>query len=106
MGADCIHTLPCHGIIIMFIENDKYCETDNFITWKRDEAVKIKYGDKGMESIPAISVVAMVRSTAAKHGKARALGTQLFFPHIFSSFSTNNQFSSANLLFIITSFSH
>lgn len=55
------------------LDADKYCETDNDITWVRDEAIKIRYGKDGMEAMPSISVTTMMKSTVDKYPNTAAL---------------------------------
>lgn len=55
--------------------SDRYCETENCMTWDKHEPVKIEYGKEGtIEGIPSITVMTMFKRTVEKHGNKHALG--------------------------------
>jgi len=64
---------------------DKMADADHPITWVRDAAVKLRMGDSGMEAMPSMSVMSMVKSTVKKHPNHKALGKAL--PYIIQAIS-------------------
>ena len=59
----------------MWVGGDKYCESDQYITWTRDAAVKLKYGREGtMQGMPAMTLMTMVKATVQKLPNHKALG--------------------------------
>ena len=57
-----------------FEGGDKICESTQPITWTADEAVKLRFGEKGSEAMPAMTVMSMVKSTVNRYPNQNALG--------------------------------